>query len=78
MANDNDEATNAMIASLLAQDQGAYQEEILEEAGQDDSEDEDYGGTKKRKRQSRKGGRAGLIGRHPLALTLQLCGRLSI
>ena len=55
MAGDNDEATNAMIASLLAQDQGAYQEEILEEAGQDDSEDEDYGGAKKRKRQSRKG-----------------------
>ena len=55
MAAENDEATNAMIASLIAQDQGAYQEEMFEETGQDDSEDEDYGGSKKRKRQPRKG-----------------------
>ncbi len=55
MGTDNDEATNAMIASLLAQDQGAYQDDIVEEAGQDDSEDEDYGGAKKRKRQPRRG-----------------------
>ena len=44
-----------MIASLIAQDQGGYQDEIFEEMGQDDSEDEDYGGAKKRKRQPRKG-----------------------
>ncbi|KAK9822060.1 hypothetical protein WJX74_004480 [Apatococcus lobatus] len=59
MAAENDEATNAMIASLIAQDQGAYQEELFEETGQDDSEDEDYGGSKKRKRQPRKGAGAG-------------------
>ncbi|KAK9867584.1 hypothetical protein WJX84_008166 [Apatococcus fuscideae] len=56
---ENDEATNAMIASLIAQDQGGYQDEIFEEMGQDDSEDEDYGGAKKRKRQPRKGAGAG-------------------
>lgn len=58
MATDADDATTALIARMLAED-NAYSYEPQDQYGLDDSEDEDYGGAAKRKRATKRGTNAG-------------------
>ncbi|KAK9816984.1 hypothetical protein WJX72_007805 [[Myrmecia] bisecta] len=51
---ETDDATNALIAKLLSEDNGYGSFEYQNEYGQDDSDDSDFGGSKKRRKTGKK------------------------